>query len=50
MTFKPQVNSEYINSSNVLYVNFYPFIAGVSTLDPDFSLTIDKKQFDVLNF
>ena len=29
-------------------VNFYPFIAGVSTLDPDFSLTIDSKQFNAL--
>jgi hypothetical protein len=38
LTFKPQVDSNYINSNNVLYVNFYPFVAGISTLDSDFSL------------
>lgn len=42
------VDSNYINNSNALVVNFYPFIAGVSTLDPDFSLTIDSKQFNAL--
>lgn len=48
LTFKPLIDSNYINNSNALFVNFYPFIAGVTTLDPDFSLTIDSKQFNAL--
>jgi hypothetical protein len=50
VVFKPQVDSNYINKNNVLYVNFYPFISGLSTLDPDFSLSIDNKKFDVETF
>jgi hypothetical protein len=48
LTFKPLVDSSYINSSNALIMNLYPFIAGVNTLDSDFSLTIDSKQFNAL--
>jgi hypothetical protein len=40
------VDGSYINSSNALIVNFYPFIAGVNTLDADFGLTIDSKLFN----
>jgi hypothetical protein len=44
------VDSSYINNSNALIVNFYPFIAGVNTLDADFSLSIDSKQFNSATF
>ncbi len=42
------MENKYINSSNAIFVNFYPFIAGVNTVDADFGLTIDSKQFNAL--
>ena len=32
------------------FVNFYPFISGVRTIDPNFSVTIDSKSFDPITF
>lgn len=28
LNFKPQVDSQYINDGNSLYVGFYPFVSG----------------------
>jgi hypothetical protein len=48
LTIQPLIDSNYINNNNVLFVNFIPFIAGISTLDSDFSLNIEQPSFNPL--
>lgn len=43
------MDSQFINSGNSLYVHLYPFVAGISSIDSDFSLNIDSSKFDAIS-